>query len=381
VRELSTEPCSLVRMYRETRGTPHRESQSLEDPLPHHTPRPHRSLPVFPTLVPVLAAGLFTMSGFHARGQDAGIKAGAVAAVKPALVRILVAEATYESGREDKAESSGSGVIISAEGYVVTNHHVAGQAKRLVCTLSNKEIVEADLVGTDALTDISVIRLRPGAGPYPYAKWGDSSKLEVGDRVLAMGSPMSLSQSVTLGIVSNTEMVMPSYMSGGMTLDGEDVGSIVRWIGHDASISPGNSGGPLVNEHGQVIGINEISMGLGGAIPGNLARAVAEEIIRSGRVRRAWLGFNPQPLLKGAGMRRGVLVGGVLPDSPALAAGWRAGDILLRLGDQEVSARFAEQMPQINQMIASLEIGRPVESVLLREGKEVKATLLSLIHI
>src|SRR5688572_16770612 len=128
----------------------------------------------------------------------------AIARVYPALVRIHSVHVYYSEGREVKGESSGSGVIISADGYVVTNHHVAGRSRRLRCTLSDKREIEATLVGTDALADISVLKLKNG-GPFPVAVFGDSDTVQVGDQVLAMGSPRAISQSVTLGIVSNTE--------------------------------------------------------------------------------------------------------------------------------------------------------------------------------
>src|SRR5688500_6450323 len=119
-----------------------------------------------------------------------------------------------------------------------------------------------------------------------------------------MGTPRALSQSATLGVASNTEMTMPGRSA--LDLDGEDVGSLVRWIGHDAAIYPGNSGGPLVNLAGEIIGVNEISLGLSGAIPGNLAREVAEAIIKEGRVRRSWSGIEVQPTV-GAHARSGAL--------------------------------------------------------------------------
>ncbi|PYJ02812.1 MAG: hypothetical protein DME25_15050, partial [Verrucomicrobia bacterium] len=218
----------------------------------------------------------------------------------------------------------GSGVIISQEGHLITNHHVAGHGTRFFCTLANREDLEAELVGTDPLTDIAVIKLKPGtATVFPVAVFGDSSQVRVGDHVLAMGSPMALSQSVTLGIISNNEMVMPRFFGpfGRMKLDGEDVGLLVRWFGHDAAIYGGNSGGPLVNLRGEIIGINEISLGLGGAIPGNLARSVAEQLIAKGKVQRSLLGIEVQPLFKHTRDTRGVLVSGVLPASPAAAAG------------------------------------------------------------
>src|SRR6266699_1521821 len=162
----------------------------------------------------------------------------AILRMRPALVRIHVVSSEYREGREMKMQAVGSGAIISKDGYLVTNHHVAGHGARMVCTLWNREEIEAELVGTDPLTDISVLKLKPNkAREFVFATFGDSSKLEVGDSVLAMGSPMALSQSVTLGIISNTEMVMPKLFGnfGRLRLDGEDVGALVRWIGHDAA--------------------------------------------------------------------------------------------------------------------------------------------------
>jgi serine protease Do len=198
----------------------------------------------------------------------------AIAAVYPSLVRVSVVVRQWSNGREVRLESSGSGTIVSSDGYVVTNHHVAGRATRIVCTLPTNEEIPAELVGTDPMSDIALLKLQP-AEPrtFPAARFGRSAGLRRGDPVLAMGSPLSLSQSVTRGIVSNPEMILPQASGAALALlDGEDVGTIVKWIGHDAAIHPGNSGGPLVNLAGEIIGINEISFGLGGAIPGDLAR-------------------------------------------------------------------------------------------------------------
>lgn len=255
------------------------------------------------------------------------------AAAKPSLVRIRVVSVEYEEGREVKEEAYGSGVIITGEGHVITNHHVAGHARKITCTMADRSEIDAELVGTDALSDIAVVKLIPPKKcEFPVAKFGDSSKVKAGDRVLAMGSPLAFSQSVTMGIVSNTELVIPdAFCWGEVTLDGEDVGSIVRWIAHDANIYSGNSGGPLVNIKGEIIGINEIELGLGGAIPGNLAREVADQLIKYGKVKRSWLGIAVQPLPKSLRDKNGVLVGGVIEDSPAQKAGFRAGDILVRI--------------------------------------------------
>ena len=296
----------------------------------------------------------------------------AVARVKPSLVRIQVVATHYYQGREVKYEASGSGVIITKEGHVITNHHVAGHATRIVCILPSNEEVEADLIGTDPLADIAVLQLKPSTNrEFTPAVFGDSDRLQVGDSVLAMGSPLAMSQSVTLGIVSNLKMVMPeAFSSERFTLDGEDVGSLVRWIGHDADIYPGNSGGPLVNLKGEVVGINEISFGLSGAIPGNLAQDVAHQLIDQGRVSRSWLGLEIQPLLKSDQDKRGVLVSDVVEGSPAAKAGIQSGDILMRLAGKDVLVRYAEEIPLLNQMAADLPVGQEVEAVVVHDGKE-----------
>ena len=293
----------------------------------------------------------------------------AIAAVYPSLVRISVVVVESRDGREVNLEGSGSGTIISADGYVVTNHHVAGRARRIICTLEDRSEVPADLVGTDPLSDITVLKLRPGAPrTFRAAKFGDSSTVRRGDHVLAMGSPRALSQSVTLGVASNTEMTMPGRTS--LDLDGEDVGSLVRWIGHDAAIYPGNSGGPLVNMAGEIIGVNEISLGLSGAIPGNLARQVAETIIREGRVRRSWTGIEVQPTI-GAHARTGALVSWVANGSPAAAAGLRPGDVLQKINGVATDAQFAEQVPLINQILFGLQIGEPAAFTVARAAREM----------
>ncbi len=298
----------------------------------------------------------------------------AISRVLPALIRIRVVTSEFRDGREVKTEAAGSGVIIREDGYAVTNHHVAGDAKVLFVTLADKTELEAELVGTDPLADIAVIRLKGEPGrKFPVAAFGDSSKVRVGDAVLAMGSPVALSQSVTSGIVSNTEMILPDFWwpFNRLTLEGEDVGSMVRWIGHDALIRGGNSGGPLVNLDGEIIGINEVQIGLSGAIPSNLARSVAAELIEHGAVRRSWLGLDVQPMLKSSPLRDGALVAGVIEGSPADEAGIRSGDIILSMNGEKVSVLFGEEVPLFNQMAAALPVGKPVSIVLMREGREM----------
>ncbi|UCH33709.1 MAG: PDZ domain-containing protein [Armatimonadota bacterium] len=297
----------------------------------------------------------------------------AIRAVKPALVKLDVVEVNYSGGREEKSETAGSGVIITPEGHVITNHHVAGNAKRIVCTLADKEEIEAELVGTDPLSDIAVIKLKPKEPKvFPVASFGDSSELKPGDQVLAMGSPLAFSQSVTMGIVANNELVMPDdswYYR--ITLEGEDVGSIVRWIAHDAPIYGGNSGGPLVNLQGKVVGINELRMGLGAAIPADLAREIAAQLIEHGEVTRSWIGLEVQPRLRDRAPQRGVLVSGTITGSSADKAGFRPGDVLIRLAGQDVNVQFREEMAALNRLVFGLPVGKEVQAVVLRNGEEV----------
>lgn len=299
----------------------------------------------------------------------------AVEAVYPALVRIHVVTEEGQDGRMQKYRASGSGTIISEEGYIITNHHVSGRATRIVCRLSNREEVDAVLVGSDPLTDIAIIKLdlstrRDPKAKLPVAQFGDSEALQVGDAVLAMGSPAGVSQSVTRGIVANTAMISPGN-AGGLILDGERVGELVRWIGHDAAIFPGNSGGPLVNLRGQIVGINEVGIGsLGGAIPSNLAQAIARELIAKGRIARSWIGLEVQPLLKQQTDAKGILVSAVLPDSPAQAAGIQPGDFITSVAGKPVlESRAPEDIPMFNRLVVIQPIGAKLLLAGTRAGK------------
>ncbi|MCS7337167.1 MAG: PDZ domain-containing protein [Verrucomicrobiae bacterium] len=304
----------------------------------------------------------------------------AVAAVYPAIVRIDAVIEQGEQGRMQKQRVTGSGTIISEDGYVITNHHVAGRATRIVCRLATGEELDAKLVGTDPLTDIAVLKLdlsqrRDPKARLPFARFGDSDKLKVGDTVFAMGSPAGVSQSVTKGIVSNTAMIAPA--GSVFILDGEPVGLLVRWIGHDAEIYSGNSGGPLVNVAGEIVGVNEVGIGsLGGAIPSNLARAIAEELIAKGTVSRSWIGVDVQPLLKSMQDGKGALVSGVWPGSPAEAAGIRPGDLIIEFNGVPVpDCRLPEDVPTFNRLVLSTPVGATVTLKGLRDGQPVTWTL------
>ncbi len=328
-------------------------------------------------------AALF-LAGFAAAGcsesagpamQGNGQIDRAIQAVYPALVRIHVVMTEASEGRFRKMEGAGSGAIISPDGYVITNHHVAGRSARLVCRLADRQEIDATLVGTDPLCDIAILKLkldqRKGNTPLPVASFGDSSKLRVGQPVLAMGSPAGLSQSVTLGVVSNLEMILPG---GGLTMEGESVGNLVRWIGHDAYIYHGNSGGPLVNMQGQIVGINEMGVaGLGGAIPGNIAKSIAGQIIHNPdhKVKRSYCGLECQAMLKGSANPGGVLVSGVKPGSPAALAGIRSGDIMTEFDGGKVHVSVDEELPLLNMTIMTEPIGKKVKVVALRDGKSM----------
>lgn len=300
----------------------------------------------------------------------------AMSKVYPALVRIFVVAEEPDGGRMQRQRAAGSGAIISADGYVVTNHHVAGHATRITVNLSNHEEVEATLVGSDPMADIAVLKLKLDSrkdptAPLPVATWGDSDKVQVGDVVLAMGSPGALAQSVTKGIIANNSMILPPGGFGGQfDLDGENVGAIVRWLAHDAIIFHGNSGGPLVNLDGEIIGVNELGVAsLGGAIPSNLARQVASKIIESREVSRSWAGLECQPRLKSDKRTTGVLVAGVVKDSPAAQAGLKAGDLVTSIGGKKINVGIAEDMPVFNQQLLSSPVGQPVELLYERAGK------------
>jgi len=304
----------------------------------------------------------------------------AIAKIYPALVRIHVVMEQPKDGRMQKGAGSGSGTIIHKDGYVLTNHHVAGNGTRVWVRLSNKLKVDATVVGTDPQTDLCVLKLNmdqipDDMKPLPVAKFGDFKTLEVGDTVLAMGSPAGVSQSVTLGVVANLEMITPDGMSQ-LKQDGETIGDLVRWIGHDAVIYFGNSGGPLVNLKGEIIGVNEIGLGsLGGAIPADISEYVANELIKHGSVRRSWIGLYPQPILRSGKFKNGVLAAAVVQDSPAKKAGLKAGDIITHVDGVAVKATAREHLPLYNRVILGAPVGKELVIKYLRNGKAMEATV------
>lgn len=297
--------------------------------------------------------------------------------VYPAIVNIAVVMRFYSGGRAQRAPAGGSGVIVSQDGYVLTNYHVAGHTTRITCTLPSGESVDAKVALHDPLTDLSVLKLdltkrEAGAPALPFASLGDSEIMRVGDYVLAMGNPLTLSSSITLGIVSNTRRVFTDFSGTELedkTLEeGESTGLMTRWIQHDALILPGNSGGPLVNLKGEVIGINELGgNGFGFAIPSNLAGSVLKQAMTGKPLDRGWLGFSALPTQK-LGRKTGVLIAAVLNGSPAEKGGLKAGDILLSINDEPTNARFFEEVPLLYQKVAALKSGANVSLTYERDG-------------
>ncbi|CAG1010445.1 putative serine protease PepD [Phycisphaerales bacterium] len=289
--------------------------------------------------------------------------------VFPALVNIQVVSVSYWGGKESKGASTGSGTIVSSDGLVVTNQHVVDDGKTFRVTLSDKREIAATLVGEDRMTDLAVLRIKMEdlkGGPLPgIASWGNSDSLKVGDYVMAMGAPYGLSRSVSLGIVSNTERVFAS-LSGDDIADQEfdlDTSSDIftRWLQHDALILPGNSGGPLVNLQGQVVGVNTRGgSGLGFANPSNFARGIAEELIKSGAVTRSTIGVAFKSIRR-TGYTDGVLLNSVDADGAAAKAGLQAGDVLLTMDGSPINARFPEEIPLVLRAIASRPVGTAIQ--------------------
>ena len=297
--------------------------------------------------------------------------------VMPALVHITPVLDVYRAGRQEKMAVTGSGVIISPDGYVLTNNHVVENARRVTVTLSSRQEMEAVVVGSDALSDLAVLKLDPAGlpGPFPSARLGDSDKLVVGEIVMAMGSPLGLARSVTVGVVSSLNRFIPE----GQLPSGAPTGRYNTWIQTDAAINPGNSGGPLVNLEGEVIGINAraitvIGENLGFAIPINLAKDVVRQLLSLGNIRRSWIGVTWQELQPLAGYLgvppdQGAVVGSVAGGSPAAEAGLQAGDVVLEYDGNAVTARFEDDLPALEKTIADTPVGKIVDVIYLREGK------------
>jgi len=305
-----------------------------------------------------------------------------------AVVRIDVREITFEEGAQRFTGGTGSGVIISSDGLILTNAHVASpRAVEISITLANLEKIGAKLIGWDHWTDLAVLRLdldevRRRKLNFTSAEFGDSSELSPGQTVYAVGTPYGLARTVTRGIISNNNR--PFEDSRGV--NGYETGSFNTWLQTDAAINPGNSGGPLVTEDGKVVGINSRAYigaeNLGFAIPSGIARRVSAALVLHGTVTRSYLGLTPGALqdlerFYSLAANTGLLVNGVDPDSPAARAGLRPGDVVLALNGQKLDGRFPEQLPPIQNMIADLPVGSRVRLQIKRGGQNLDLTAVT----
>ncbi len=302
----------------------------------------------------------------------------ATSRISPAVVRIDVVTEEFSQGQGHSMRAIGSGVIIDNLGHVLTNFHVAGRAKRMDVTLANLEHVRATMVGSDHWTDLALIQLDMAELQrknltFSYAKLGDSSEITLGQPVLAVGTPFGLSRTVTSGIVSNTDRFFDES-----DIEGYETGWFNNWIQTDAAINHGNSGGPLVDLRGDVIGINtrgvDSANNLGFAIPINVAKEIIPDLLRQGSVPRSYVGVLLQPLqdlekFYDLAADRGVLVSSVENDSPASEAGLKAEDIVLAINDQPVNVRFPEQLAAVRRQISNFPIGSDVKFTVQRPGK------------
>jgi Do/DeqQ family serine protease len=277
------------------------------------------------------------------------------------------------SYRERREQSLGSGVVVSRDGYILTNNHVVtGGSGRAIAidevsvVLNDKRELKAKVIGTDDMTDLAVLKI--GASDLPTLSWGDSSKLKIAEWVLAIGNPFQLNQTVTLGIVSATGRSL-----GGSLATYED------FIQTDAAINPGNSGGALINARGELIGINTAIysqsggyQGIGFAVPSNLARHVMDDIIKYGAVRRGTIrGIGLQPMTSriaeqlGVDSTRGVLVVRIDPRSEAYAGGLRQYDVIVSFNDTPLT-----DASQFIRLLSDARIGSTATLGVIRQGEQ-----------
>jgi serine protease Do len=270
----------------------------------------------------------------------------------------------FQHPREEKRASLGSGVIVDAQGHILTNNHVIKDAEEIKVTLFDKQEFEGKVIGTDPKTDLAVVKIEAKA--LSPIRWGDSDALKVGEMVIAVGSPYGLTETVTSGIVS------AKGRANVRIADYED------FIQTDAAINPGNSGGPLINIKGRVVGINTAIFsttggyqGIGFSIPSNMARVVMESLIKEGKVIRGWLGVTIQPITSelanqfGLKEEKGALVSDVVEGSPAQKAGVMRGDIIA-----EYQGRKVEDPTDLRNNVAATAPGTKASLKVLREGKE-----------
>jgi serine protease Do len=271
----------------------------------------------------------------------------------------------FDETQRRPVRAAGSGFVLNSNGFIVTNNHVVENASDIQVKLGDGRELPAKVVGRDAKTDLALLKV--DATGLPVIPLGDSTALQVGEPVMAIGNPFGLEQTVTTGIVSATGRVIGS-------------GPYDNFIQTDASINPGNSGGPLINARGEVIGINTAifsrgggSVGIGFAVPSSLAKTVITQLADHGKVERGWLGVSIQPLTKDLAKNfkrdntNGALVSSVIEGSPADKAGLKAGDVIVEFNGKKVAK--ATELPSL---VADLTVGRDVPMVVVRDGSEMR---------
>jgi serine protease Do len=268
-----------------------------------------------------------------------------------------------------RVASLGSGFIIDPSGLIVTNAHVIANADQITVTLSDDTVLQAQVIGRDAVTDLALLKVEAKT-PLPAASWGDSSKAKVGDWVLAIGNPFGLGGTVTAGIISATARDIHS-------------GPYDDYLQTDASINRGNSGGPMFNLQGEVIGINTAiysptggSIGIGFAVPTALAEPIINQLKTTGKVERGWIGARIQPVTDdiaeslGLDKARGALIASIDPASPATQGGLKPGDVILSYDGKPI-----ERSRQLPRLVADSAPNKPVKLTIWRDGKESEVTL------
>ena len=323
---------------------------------------PAAALPDFEHLIEQQANAVVSIRTTH-RGAARTMGRGVPREDMPEFFRRFFEQMPQQRRPQPQAHGLGSGFVVSADGYIVTNAHVVQDAAEIKVGLHDQRELTAELVGTDPRTDIALLKV--DAKGLPSVVLGDSDAVKVGQWVLAIGAPFGFEHTATQGIVSAVSRSLPSD-------------SYVPFIQTDVAVNPGNSGGPLFALDGRVIGINSQIysrtggyMGVSFAIPVNLAMDVIEQLKTNGHVSRGWLGVSiqrlNQELADGFKLQRphGALVAGVAPDSPAEAAGLRAGDVILRYDDKAL-----DDSNELPPLVAATPIGDKIQLEILRNGKK-----------
>lgn len=288
--------------------------------------------------------------------------------VFPSVVYLRCVVENFEMGKRLRHTVSGSGVVISPDGEIVTNWHVVDRAQEVRCLLNDGRAFDAEVVGSDKDTDVALVRLKLKPGEtVPVAAFAEGPHVREGDFVMALGAPWGMNRSVSFGIVACARRYLP---------EGSEYSA---WIQTDASISPGNSGGPLVDTAGRVVGINTRGAMQGGdmgfAVPADIVRLVVDRLRLGGEAGWAWTGLQLQPLrdfqrnITFPG-ERGVIVAGTDADSPAREAGLRSQDRILSVGGEPVTALMEEDLPDARRLLALLPAEKPVDVVVVRDGAE-----------